>query len=154
MFVEEGFRIRFANGEVIDFYADSTAQKEEWMAALSQVIGKGIINSNASTAPKAWTEMVLKRERSLEKKAKAEADTRKAKWDEQTRPAPSAVANSTSGLPVPVSKAMPPLPRPSGHSRTESYQAPETGSRSTANSPVKTKMSSEERRKKARSVVF
>jgi hypothetical protein len=31
MFVEEGFRIRFANGEVIDFYADSAAEKDGWM---------------------------------------------------------------------------------------------------------------------------
>lgn len=40
MFVEEGFRIRFANGEVIDFYAENTAQKESWMKALADVIGK------------------------------------------------------------------------------------------------------------------
>jgi hypothetical protein len=40
MFVEEGFRIRFANGETIDFYADSTAEKEGWMHALVEVVGK------------------------------------------------------------------------------------------------------------------
>ena len=67
MFVEEGFRIRFANGEVIDFYADSTGHKDEWMMALSQVVGKGV---QSSLAPiRGWTEMVLKRE----KKTKAEA---------------------------------------------------------------------------------
>lgn len=73
MFVEEGFRIRFANGEVIDFYADSTAQKDEWMKALSQVVGKGVSSSAASA--KGWTEIVLKREKQLrakEKQAKAE----------------------------------------------------------------------------------
>lgn len=63
MFVEEGFRIRFANGEVIDFYADATANKEEWMQALSQVVGKGVQNSAAPI--KGWTEMVLKREKKL-----------------------------------------------------------------------------------------
>lgn len=40
MFVEEGFRIRFANGEVIDFYADSAAEKEKWMVVLDQCVGK------------------------------------------------------------------------------------------------------------------
>ncbi|KAI5288390.1 Bud site selection protein bud4, partial [Ascosphaera atra] len=66
MFVEEGFRIRFGNGEVIDFYADGAAQKEGWMEMLSQVIGKG---SAGSGSPKAWTELVLKRERQLGFKA-------------------------------------------------------------------------------------
>jgi hypothetical protein len=63
MFVEEGFRIRFANGEVIDFYADSTADKDEWMQALAQVVGKGVQNSSAPV--KGWTEMVLKRDKKL-----------------------------------------------------------------------------------------
>ncbi|KAL2440795.1 Bud site selection protein BUD4 [Exophiala dermatitidis] len=67
MFVEEGFRIRFANGEVIDFYADSTADKDEWMKALSQVVGNNVQGN--STAVKGWADMVLKRE----KKMKAEA---------------------------------------------------------------------------------
>ncbi|KIW44676.1 uncharacterized protein PV06_03130 [Exophiala oligosperma] len=69
MFVEEGFRIRFANGEVIDFYADSTAEKEEWMVALAQVVGKNVPGSSAQL--KGWTEHVLRRE----KKLKAEAST-------------------------------------------------------------------------------
>ncbi|KIX93428.1 uncharacterized protein Z520_10847 [Fonsecaea multimorphosa CBS 102226] len=63
MFVEEGFRIRFANGEVIDFYADSTAEKEEWMQALSQVVGKGVQSGSAPI--KGWTEMVLRREKKM-----------------------------------------------------------------------------------------
>ncbi|OAP58434.1 hypothetical protein AYL99_07524 [Fonsecaea erecta] len=63
MFVEEGFRIRFANGEVIDFYADSTAEKEQWMQALSQVVGKGVQGSSAPI--KGWTEMVLRREKKM-----------------------------------------------------------------------------------------
>ncbi|KIV90593.1 hypothetical protein, variant [Exophiala mesophila] len=64
MFVEEGFRIRFANGEVIDFYADATADKDQWMQALSQVVGKGVQASNAPN--RGWIDMVLKREKKLQ----------------------------------------------------------------------------------------
>jgi hypothetical protein len=63
MFVEEGFRIRFGNGEVIDFYADVAGEKDAWMAALSQVVGKGIQASSTST--KGWADLVLKREKKL-----------------------------------------------------------------------------------------
>jgi hypothetical protein len=61
MFVEEGFRIRFANGEVIDFYADSAIEKGEWMKVLSEVVGK----SGSSSQSKPWVDMILKRQRSL-----------------------------------------------------------------------------------------
>jgi hypothetical protein len=57
MFVEEGFRIRFANGEVIDFYADSREQKEAWMKVLSETVGKDIAQN------KGWAAMVLEKER-------------------------------------------------------------------------------------------
>ncbi|KAI9826369.1 MAG: Bud site selection protein bud4 [Thelocarpon impressellum] len=57
MFVEEGFRIRFANGEVIDFYADSAAEKEGWMRMLEETVGKD------SAGGKSWTDAVLARER-------------------------------------------------------------------------------------------
>ncbi|KAI5306655.1 hypothetical protein KEM56_007752 [Ascosphaera pollenicola] len=67
MFVEEGFRIRFGNGEVIDFYADSPAEKENWMEMLSQVVGKG--SALGSGPAKAWTEIVLRRERTTGFKA-------------------------------------------------------------------------------------
>lgn len=77
MFVEEGFRIRFANGEVIDFYADSTEQKDQWMQALSQVVGKHVPSSSAHG--KGWTEMVLKRE----KKMKADASTARPTFGHQ-----------------------------------------------------------------------
>jgi hypothetical protein len=65
MFVEEGFRIRFGNGEVIDFYADSTAEKEEWMKVLSEVVGKVSGSSGSAGHSKPWTEAVLKRQKSL-----------------------------------------------------------------------------------------
>jgi hypothetical protein len=57
MFVEEGFRIRFANGEVIDFYADDREKKEDWMKVLAECVGKDVASG------KAWTHMVLEKER-------------------------------------------------------------------------------------------
>lgn len=70
MFVEEGFRIRFGNGEVIDFYADSGSEKEGWMRVLGETVGKGY--SAGSGQVKAWTELVLKREKSLSMRRDAE----------------------------------------------------------------------------------
>jgi len=61
MFVEEGFRIRFANGEVIDFYADSSKDKEGWMKVLDLCIGK-------DAGSKSWCDMVLKKEEVLKKR--------------------------------------------------------------------------------------
>lgn len=69
MFVEEGFRIRFANGEVIDFYADSGAEKDGWMTILSETVGKGYAAGSGQV--KAWTELVLKYEQSLNAKREA-----------------------------------------------------------------------------------
>ncbi|KAK5990111.1 Bud site selection protein BUD4 [Cladobotryum mycophilum] len=66
MFVEEGFRIRFNNGEVIDFYADTAEDKEGWMKALADVIGRGDVGlEDDGTGPRSrakWCELVLKRE--------------------------------------------------------------------------------------------
>lgn len=59
MFVEEGFRIRFGNGETIDFYAENAADKDGWMKVLADAIGK---DSNSQTQ-KAWTALVLARDR-------------------------------------------------------------------------------------------
>jgi len=57
MFVEEGFRMRFANGETIDFYADSAAEKDGWMKVLADVVGKDI------SKPKSWTDLVMAKQR-------------------------------------------------------------------------------------------
>jgi hypothetical protein len=57
MFVEEGFRIRFGNGETIDFYADSAAEKDGWMKALSEVVGKELAKVSG------WTDLVLAKQR-------------------------------------------------------------------------------------------
>lgn len=73
MFVEEGFRIRFNNGEVIDFYADTAEDKDSWMDVLSDVIGRcesdvGDEGSGNRMRGK-WCEIVLKREEQLRRRA-------------------------------------------------------------------------------------
>ena len=67
MFVEEGFRMRFGNGETIDFYADSAAEKESWMKALSEVVGKDL-------KEKRWTDLVIERHRALASRAQQADD--------------------------------------------------------------------------------
>jgi hypothetical protein len=64
MFVEEGFRIRFGNGEVIDFYADTGKDKEGWMKVLDQCIGTNSQGRDGST----WCDIVLRREESLKRR--------------------------------------------------------------------------------------
>ena len=56
MFVEEGFRIRFANGECIDFYADSAEQKKGWMKVLNESIGR-------TSEKSGWCDVVLAKEK-------------------------------------------------------------------------------------------
>jgi len=164
MFVEEGFRIRFANGEVIDFYAENAAAKDQWMAALSQVVGK---QAAATSSPaKGWTEMVLKREKSTKAKdqgqsapAVPQAKASKEKEKElPARPQPQSRHSKSSLMTGAFQPPMSPpqqssIPRPlHGHSRTESYQ-PDVGvPRSQANSPVKAKMGREERHRKTKSM--
>lgn len=163
MYLEEGFRIRFANGEVIDFYADSISTKDEWMKALTQVVGKP---ATGLTAPiKSWTEMVIKREKTVRRQA-ATASPQKARKEGPASATTPAVtkpkdhaSNSLGGqhlsMPPRSSIPMPSLKSPSrpSHGRTESHPAP-TGSRSTANSPVKNRISKEERQKKTRSMLY
>jgi hypothetical protein len=73
MFVEEGFRVRFNNGEVIDFYADTAEDKEGWMKVLSEIIGRGDAGSDdESNGPRSrakWCELVLKSEEQLRRRA-------------------------------------------------------------------------------------
>ncbi|OBT45789.1 hypothetical protein VE00_03876 [Pseudogymnoascus sp. WSF 3629] len=76
MFVEEGFRIRFGNGEVIDFYADTAKDKEGWMKVLDQCIGTSSETKNGVS----WCDMVLKREDSLKRK-----EVRKASGEKPPR---------------------------------------------------------------------
>jgi hypothetical protein len=112
MFVEEGFRIRFANGEVIDFYADSREQKEAWMKVLSETVGKDIAQN------KGWAAMVLEKER----KEKA------------TRSQIGAPISPTKSHPIVTSS--PSVNRRPSHQRTQSHDI--LGSiKSTPSSPVK-----------------
>lgn len=164
MFVEEGFRIRFANGEVIDFYAENAAQKDEWMAALSQVVGKQVATPSGSA--KGWTEMVMKREKSTKPKSHSRPEPsipqRQDSQDKQKQlPARPPMDNRqsfqnavmTGALQTPMSPSQQSaIPRPSGHSRTESYQTDHAVPRSQANSPVKSKPGREERHRKTKSM--
>lgn len=146
MFVEEGFRIKFANGEVIDFYAENTANKEEWMKVLSQVVGKQV---GGSSSTKAWTEMVLKREKSMHQRIQSRMTSKETKAQQQTGPKSPQKA---SGIPSPAKSAVgPSIPPRMGHARTESYQEA-SGARSQANSPVKARTSREERQRKTKSM--
>ena len=84
MFVEEGFRIRFANGETIDFYADSAAEKDEWMKVLADVVGKD------SGKAKSWTEVVLAKQRAkASRAAPAEHGHQKAPPTRSAPPTPA-----------------------------------------------------------------
>ena len=98
MFVEEGFRVRFANGETIDFYADSAAEKEGWMRALSEVVGKEIKATNK------WTDLVLAKERETAKRAMRSEPGQGAR-----RPS----SNMRSGAPIPAMRQNSPQKRPS-----------------------------------------
>ncbi|KAJ2899587.1 putative gtp binding protein [Zalerion maritima] len=70
MFVEEGFRIRFNNGEMIDFYADTAQDKEGWMKVLSEVFGRDANDDDDGiTSRRKWCELVIKREEALRKRA-------------------------------------------------------------------------------------
>ncbi|KAK6822775.1 hypothetical protein PG987_014320 [Apiospora arundinis] len=71
MFVEEGFRVRFNNGEVIDFYADTAEEKDGWMKVLGDVVGREGVDDDTmhGGSRRKWCELVLKREEALRKKA-------------------------------------------------------------------------------------
>ncbi|KAL9081754.1 MAG: hypothetical protein Q9159_007062 [Coniocarpon cinnabarinum] len=84
MFVEEGFRICFANGDTIDFYADSRQQKEEWMDHLSNVVGKDF-----SAEKPTWTSVVLAHEKM------------KGATSGCQQPTPTTVDNTSKPLPEP-----------------------------------------------------
>lgn len=119
-FVEDGFRIRFANGETIDFYADNVAQKDDWMKALGLSVGKPTSSNKAK-----WTDVVLRKER---------ADAKLAGTSEKD-PASvaSADANTTSSRSVPnsplkrASSTRPTVP-PKGSASTPPM-SPRTGHR-------------------------
>ncbi|KAJ5988445.1 hypothetical protein N7481_003655 [Penicillium waksmanii] len=141
MFVEEGFRIRFGNGEVIDFYADSAVDKDGWLRVMSEAVGKGATSGNGAMKP--WADLVLRRERSMK--------SRRLTTDRLPPPSSIPVAPSSpvgkrqsvamgppasagTGAQAPQS----PRPRPSGHKHT--YSQPDIGT--------------DARRQKTRSLMF
>ena len=99
MFVEEGFRIRFANGETIDFYADSAAEKDGWMKVLADVVGKD------TNKPKQWTDLVLAKHRATAPKT-VQADQGQAKGapNRAAPPTPAKTDSRRSYAPPPVEK--------------------------------------------------
>jgi hypothetical protein len=141
MFVEEGFRIRFGNGEVIDFYADSPAAKDGWLRVMSEAVGKG--SSSGSGSIKPWADLVLKRERNLKTRSEA-TDQRPASGIPTASAAPPSPTRSrNSAMMGPPSSAgsgapAPQSPRPR-HKHT--YSQPEMGS-------------TDARRQKTRSLMF
>ena len=105
MFVEEGFRIRFSNGEIIDFYADSAAEKDSWMTALSEVVGKD------PTKAKSWTDLVLSK-RKVAAKPAAPSPTKSTGSAKQAptipaRSAPPTPAKTFMPKPAPVPQKSP-----------------------------------------------
>ena len=122
MFVEEGFRIRFGNGETIDFYADSTAEKDGWMKVLADVVGK---DTNKS---KQWTDLVIAKHRvtSLKSAAATPADHERPK----SAAAAAAAPNHRAAPPPPPAKsdarrsyAPPPVEKDPRHSMIEARRA-------------------------------
>ncbi|KAF9249582.1 hypothetical protein DTO006G1_6651 [Penicillium roqueforti] len=142
MFVEEGFRIRFGNGEVIDFYADSPADKEGWLRVMSEAVGKGSSSGNGALKP--WADLVLKRERSM--KASNETAPRRPPTGIPTAPAslPSPVRSRNSAMMAPPPSSAgsgAPAPQSSRPRHKHTHSQPEMGT-------------VEARRQKTRSLMF
>lgn len=100
MFVEEGFRIRFANGETIDFYADSAAEKDGWMKVLSEVVGKDLSKARS------WTDIVIAKHKATAPKT-ARTDSGRSIKAPPTRsapPTPAKAAPTKTFVPAPISK--------------------------------------------------
>ena len=111
MFVEEGFRIRFANGETIDFYADSAAEKDGWMKVLADVVGKD------TNKPKQWTDLVLAKRRLISPQT-TQADQQPPK-SAPHHPAPPTPAKSDARR----AYAPPPVEKDARHSMIEARRA-------------------------------
>ncbi|KAF2996044.1 Bud site selection protein bud4 [Curvularia kusanoi] len=154
MFVEEGFRIRFANGEAIDFYASDREQKEGWMKVLSECVGKDIASG------KAWTHMVLEKER------KEKAQPAKS---QSGAPVPSANRRPSHGRTQShevYSKSTPSSPAKPAHARTQSFaptpppkerdprMAPAPAPRPRPQTQVQPNTGSSSRRDQVRSMIF
>jgi hypothetical protein len=136
MFVEEGFRIRFGNGEVIDFYADSAADKEGWLRVMSEAVGKGSTSGNGAIKP--WADLVLKRERSMTAKQDA---SRPSSGIPVAPSSPSRNRNSAMMGPPSSAGSGEPASQPPRSKHKHTYSQPEMGG-------------AEARRQKTRSLMF
>ena len=92
--------MRFANGETIDFYADSAAEKDGWMAALAEVVGKDPVKN------KTWTDLVMAKHRSAASRAKQLEHQAK---NQSARHAPP---STRSAPPTPAKNNSPTKPAP------------------------------------------
>ena len=72
MFIEEGFRIRYNKGEVIDFYADTGADKKVWMKVPDAFIGK-----EGEGMKSGWRDLILKMEEALRRRTVDQQEMRK-----------------------------------------------------------------------------
>lgn len=116
-FVEEGFRIRFANGETIDFYADSAADKDGWMSVLSRAVGKSAVSG------KEWTKAVLGRERQsaqVQAKARDQVTARPQSADGKTA---DGAERPTEYLRMPKGSQMPQVYPEQGHGRRDGHKS-------------------------------
>ena len=130
-YVEEGFRIRFANGETIDFYADSHGSKEGWLGVLSQVIGKADPASDKKTT---WTDLVLARERAQAPPGSSDSSSSPVKAFGSSPMKGSSSPVKGNGVEVRDFTKPPPAPP-----RQNSYRKPvgPPASKSAPNSPMK-----------------
>ena len=152
MFVEEGFRIRFANGETIDFYADSAEEKEGWMNVLVDVVGKEAKQASS------WTGMVLAKHRAnAQRAARAEQGqmTSPSLGMRSAPPTPGARQGSQQQQQRPSSRQQ----RPNSQQQPRHAPSVETRPNSGGNAPPPVQkdnrqMTAEARRAKSRSMVF
>lgn len=122
MFVEEGFRIRFDNGETIDFYADSATEKDGWMKALAEVVGK------EPNKVKGWTDLVLAKQRSAS--SESSRSTNSTQTHKKAPPQKSGPATPASHTTQQTVMPPPPAERKPRHSVTEYSRAGSAKTRS------------------------
>jgi hypothetical protein len=139
-FVEEGFRIRFANGETIDFYADNASDKEGWMAVLERTVGK------SAAVGKEWCQLVIAQERKVQDlkaiKDKESVNARPHSADGPPKPENAARgARSVPTSPVKPMRHAPVGPAPPQQSQQARARQPAPGS-------------SPSRRKQIQSMIF
>jgi hypothetical protein len=134
MFVEEGFRLRFANGEAIDFYADSPAEKDGWMKVLTTLVGSNRDTSSSSSTvpggPKSWCSVVLNRERILRESAEQVEKARPRSQGMTYAPPNALFTKSQPSSPVKREAHPPAENRTNGAGNGAAHQQPQSRPRS------------------------